>query len=285
MSKSQIACALDARTTTIVRVKSTGTSSFTMTMCRTLNAGLDAMSGPKGKKTAMKLCSMLREWRDEPVAITYSPSEIMTLPAWFPAQSSPDRRDSLCRIEAGYFLRNIEEWSWHALAMEQTPDHPAELEEQMLMFYPAEPARSIEKELQQGYMVGMSGLHIEPVARLSAGTTEPFPVLELEERYAAFYVSVNGKIGYFRYWPVKSGNEREYFAITELTSSLITGVPVWVTGTAADAPAMQRISRETSCTLQTLGIPARVSSTKNAGRGKSMTSLVRAVSTAIMALS
>jgi hypothetical protein len=285
MSRSQIACALDANTTTIVRVKSSGTSSFTMTMCRTLNSGLTAMSGPKGKKAAQKLCSVLREWKDEPVAISYSPAEIRTLPAWFPATAQGDRRDSLCRIEAGYFLRNVDEWAWHVMAMAQTPDHPTEMKKQMLMFYPAEPARTIEKELQQGYMLGMSGLHIEPIARLSAGTTEPFPVLELEERYAAFYVSVDGKIGYFKYWPVKNGSERDYFAINELTSSPITGVPVSVTGTAASDVAIKRIGRETSCTLQPLGIPSRVSSTKDAGTGKSMTSMVRAISTALMALS
>ncbi|HWR01779.1 MAG TPA: hypothetical protein VN371_07915 [Chlorobaculum sp.] len=285
MSRSQIACAIDDDTTTIVRVKSTGTSSFSMTMCHTLNGGLEAMSGPKGRKAAMKLCSMLREWKDEPVALSYSPSEILTLPAWFPAETSRERRDSLCRMEAGYFLRNIEAWAWHSLAIERAPDQPAELEGQVLMFYPSEPVRSIEKELKQGYMVGMSGLHIEPVARLSAGTTEPFAVLELETRYAAYYVSVNGKIGYFRYWPIKNGNERDYFAISELTASPIDGAPVMVTGSAADASAMRRISRETCRDLQPLGIPSRVSSTKNAGKGKSMTSVVRAVSTALMALS
>jgi len=209
----------------------------------------------------------------------------MTLPAWFPAEIANEKRNSLCKIEARYFLRNVEEWAWQSLAVEKTPDHPTGLSEQMLMFYPAEPARSIEKELQQSYQIGLSGLHIEPISRLSAGTTEPFPVLELEEHYAAFYVSVNGKMGYFKYWPVKNGSEREYFAITELKSSPITGVPVRVTGTAADAPAMQRISSETSFTLQPLGMPSRVSSTKDAGTGKSMTSVVRAVSTAIMALS
>ncbi len=285
MSRSQIACSIDADTTTIVRVKSTGTSSFTMTMCRTLNAGLEALSGPRGRKTAMKLCTMLSEWKDEPVALSYSPSEILTLPAWFPAETTRDRHDSLCRMEAGYFLRNIEAWSWQALAIERVPDQPAELEGQMLMFYPSEPARSIEKELKKGYMVGMSGLHIEAVARLSAGTTEPFTVLELEERYAAYYVSVNGKIGYLRYWPVKNSNERDYFAISELTASPIDGLPVMVTGNAADASVVRRIGRETSRNLQPLGMPSRVSSTKDAGKGKSMTAVVRAVSTALMALS
>ncbi|NTU57358.1 MAG: hypothetical protein HGB00_00335 [Chlorobiaceae bacterium] len=285
MSRSQIACAIDASTTTIVRVKSTGAASFCMTMCRTLNTGLEAMSGPKGKKAAMKLCSMLREWKDEPVAVSYSPAEILTLPAWFPASATRDSRDRLCRIEAGYFLKNIEQWSWHVMSMTKTPDHPVGLERQMLMFYPAEPSRSLEKELKQGHTVGMSGLHIEPVASLSAGTTEPFSVLELEERYAAYYVSVNGIIGYFRYWPVKNGHERDYFAISELTSSPGNGAPVWITGTAADAPSLQRIRRETARTVEPLGMPPRVTSTKDAGTGKSMTSMVRAVSTALMALS
>ncbi|NTW51333.1 MAG: hypothetical protein HGB22_01900 [Chlorobiaceae bacterium] len=285
MSRSQIACAIDANTTTIVRVKSTGTASFTMTRCRTLNAGLDAMSGPRGKKAALKLCSILREWRDEPVALSYSPSEILTLPAWFPAQTPSEKIDGLCRIEAGYFLKNTEAWAWDALAIERAPDQPAELDGQMLMFYPSEPANSIEKELKQDYLLGTCGLHIEPIARLSAGTTEPFPVLELEERYAAYYVSVNGKIGYFRYWPIKNGSERDYFAISELTGSAAGDGPVMVTGSAANAETMKRIKRETSCNLQPLGIPSRVTSTKGAGTGKSMTSMVRAVSTALMALS
>ncbi|NTU53093.1 MAG: hypothetical protein HGA97_05195 [Chlorobiaceae bacterium] len=284
MSRSQIACAFSADSTTIARVKSTGTASCTMTMCRTIDGGLDALGGSKGLKHARKLVSLLRQWRDEPVALTYSPEEILTLPAWFPPDTPAERSERFCRIEAEYFLKEVDAWHWHAMAMESESGETNALERQMLMFYPASPAKLVEHELRQHYPVSTYGVHFEAVARLSAGSGAILPVLELEKRYTAFYRSSKGKIGYFRYWPVRKEDDRDYFAITELTSSPAGNTPVMVTGSEAAPNTLERISRATSFELKPLELQPWVSEAKGSGRGKSMTATIRAVSTAIMAL-
>jgi hypothetical protein len=269
MSRSQIGCAFSASSTTIARVKSNGSPSFTMTMCRTIDGGLDDLGGPRGAKLARKLVSLLREWRDEPLALAFSPSEILTLPAWFPPDASDDHRDALCRIEAGYFLKEVDAWRWHAMAIEREAGQAAKLERQMVMFYPAAPARLIENELRHHFDIKRSGVHVEAVACLSAVTKEPLAVLELEERYAALSISTNGKLVYFRYWPVKDASEREYFAVTELTSAPLDGAPVKVTGPAASAKVLERISRETARPLEPLELHPWVSTDKGVGHPRS----------------
>lgn len=284
MSRSQIACAFDTGSTTIARVKSTSAGSFTMTMCRTIDGGLDELGGPKGKRLAKKLVSMLREWRDEPVALSFSPAEIRTLPAWFPEQIASGSCDELCRIEAGYFLNNLESWRWHDMKLEPAAGQDDKLTRRMLLFYPSTPARFIEQELERHFEVNTCGVHIEPLARLSAGTGKTQTVLELEKRYAALSRSVDGKIDYFRYWPVKDESERNYFAITELTGSPIGERTVLVTGSEVNPKTIERISRETSHSLEPLELSRWVSAEKRANKSKSPTATIRAVSTAIMAL-
>ena len=284
MSRSQLACAFEASSTTIARVKSTSTGSFAMTMCRTIGGGLDDLGGPKGAKLARKLLSMLREWKGEPVALSFSPPEIRILPTWFPEQITSDSCDELCRIEAGYFLNDVDAWRWHNMTLESVAEQAEGLSRQILMFYPAAPACFIERELRQHHEVSTNGVHIEPLARLSAGTGQPLTVLELEASYTALTRSVNGKIEYFRYWPVKNGSERDFFAITELNATPAEESPTWVTGSEAKQKSLERLSRESSRALEPLELHPWASEERGAGKAKSPTATMRAVSTAIMAL-
>ncbi|HHE08255.1 MAG TPA: hypothetical protein ENL01_05255, partial [Chlorobaculum parvum] len=282
--RSQIACAFDTGSTTVARVKSTSTGSFTMTMCRTIDGGLDALGGPKGMRLAKKLVSMLREWREEPVALSFSPAEIRTLPAWFPEQIASDSCDNLCRIEAGYFLNDVDAWRWHDMTLESVAEQTEGLSRRMLMFYPAAPACFIERKLRQHHEVTMSGVHIEPLARLSAGTGKPMTVLELETHYVALTRSVDGRIEYFRYWPIKDDSERDFFAITELNANPVEKSPTWVTGSETTKKHLERLSRESPHALEPLELRPWASAERGAGKAKSPTATMRAVSTAIMAL-
>ena len=281
MSRSLIACALEARTTTIVRVKSPGSSTHTMTACRTLGYGLEALLGPKGKKASAKLSEALGEWRDEPLALSISPPSLLTLPAWFPANASKEQREALGKIEANYFLRNVDEWNWQSMPVAHCSDCHEGLEHQVIMFSAAEPAKRVVEQLGRRFRIGMAGLHFEPLVRVTQGSGEPMAVLELEEEYAVFFVSEAGRADCFRYWPVKHASEREFFAITEIGSSPVDRV--LVTGLAADAATMKRIAAATSRTLEPMGIPPQVSTAGVKGCRPS-TGVVRAVSMAMMAL-
>lgn len=284
MSRSQLACAVSADNITIARVKSGGNGSFTTTMCRSLDSGLTALCGSKRMKLVAKLVSSLGKWGDEPVALTFSPPDILTLPAWFPADISAERCEDLCRIEAGFFLRDTDRWQWHPMTMADEADRPPGLERTMVMFYPADPARFVENELRRHFDVNACGLHIEPVAAIASDNGTPASVLELEGRYTALYRAENGKIGYFRYWPVREESERDYFAITELASAQLDGTTIMVTGSAANERIMERIGRETGSKLRSLALPSWVSEAKGAGKGSSKTAMIRAIGTAITAL-
>ncbi len=281
MSRSLIACALEARTATILRVKSSGGPSCTVTACRTLGYGLEELLGPKAKKALSKIANAIGEWRDEPVALSISPSSLLTLPAWFPCCASKAERDSIARVEAGHFVREPGEWSWESMPVEHAEGSPDGLEHRLLLFSAAEPARGAARELAQRFPRVTAGLHFEPLARLTAGSDEPMAILELEEEYAVFLVSRRGRADYFRYWPVKHASEREFFAITELESSPLDRVQV--TGLAADPATVRRIAAATPRALEPLAIPPQVSTTEARGF-RASTGTLRAVAMAMATL-
>ena len=281
MSRSLIACALEAHATTVVRVKSSEWPPCTVTACRTVAYGIEELQGPKSKKAISKISKVIGEWADEPLAVSISPSSILTLPAWFPADASKEQRECLGRIEASHFLRNIDEWTWQAMPVDHDSERPEGLEHHLIMFSAVEPARSIVEMLAQRFRLCTKGLHFEPLVRLTAGSGDPSAVLELEKDYALFFVSRNGRAEYFRYWPVKHASEREFFAITELGSSPLEQVSV--TGLAADAATLKRISAATSRTLEPLTIPPQVSMAETRGCQASP-GVIKAVSMGMMAL-
>lgn len=286
MSRSQIACVFDTGAATIVRVKSSGPSSFTMTMCRSISGGLDSLTGPRLKKIADKLSRLMMEWPDDPLALAFSPAEIRTMPTSFPAAASKEHLTTLCRMEAGFFLRHPDLWSCDSLPIACTQHHARSLEKRMLMFYPAEPAGSVETEMLRRNRINMTGLHFAPLAHLSAGMDGCLPVLELEERYTSFCLSRDGTVDYFMYWPVKNESEREYFAIRELTGSpLCRTTTVKVTGSCANTTVLKRIAAETLSPLEPLGLPRSLAVMGDIKATASSTSMLRAVSTALTALS
>lgn len=285
MSKSQIACVIESGTATVVRLKSSGLPGYTMTVCRTLRTGLAALTGPKAKKNLDKLSGFLREWKNEPVALSFSPSEFHPLPAWFPASAAAEYHEALCRIEAGYFLKNPDQWNWQQFNYEPAPGQAPFIEKKLLLFYQADPCRFIEQQLQKQYSISCKGLHFASFVHLSTFTATPQLILEIEEHYVAFLAAWNGKIEYFRYWPVKSGSEREYFCIRELMAyPLSRSSVINVTGSAADQSLLKHVSRETTCKLEPLGIPESISISDSMKRGKPSFAAVKAISTALMAL-
>jgi hypothetical protein len=256
-----------------------------MTACRTIPAGLPAFAEPKARKTAALLAGVLKEWRDEPLALSLSPEEILTLPAWFPASVTPEYIQTLCKIEAGYFLRNPDAWKWQQLRYETTPGHPPAMEKHLVLFYGATPAQFIEERLQAQHNIVMNGLHFAPLIHLSTCMPTPQLVLELEKRYIAFFVSWNGRVEYFMYWPVKNESEREYFSVRELVAyPLGRSSVVRITGSAAGGSLLKRVAMETSCTLAPLGIPESISFTDSSGVRLASPSFIKAISTALMAL-
>ncbi len=276
-----IVCSLDASRTTIVRATASGSGSCTVTASRTLDTGLDALHGAKGAKAIAKISAALKKWPDEPVTLSLSPSAILTLPVWFPSGISTAQREQLCTIEAGYFVRNVEEWAWQTMPLRHCGEGHEGLAPALMMFYKAEPARTLRKELARQHRIAADGLHIEPIVRLSEGCGEPMAVLELEHGYASFFVSNGGMTECLKYWPASNGSEREFFAIRELGASPHPRVKV--TGLAADPATVRRIASATACAIEPLGVPPERMAGDDLRGSAVSTGIIRAASTALAA--
>jgi hypothetical protein len=247
---------------------------------------MEMFSGPKAPKALAKLSGVLREWRDEPLALSVSHPKIRTLPAWFSANATAEQHETLCRIEAGYFLKNPEAWHWQQLPCKSAPGEHPDMEKQLLMFFPADPCRAIERHVRSSHHVTLNCMHVAPLLFLSTFTATMQHILEIEEGYVIFFSALNGKITYYRYWPVKSGSEREYFCIRELMA--LPGsreLTVEVTGSAAEPAMLKRLSQETGCNLEPLKIPDSIGIMDQTKGKASSSAAVRAISAALMALS
>jgi hypothetical protein len=281
MSRSLIACAIEAGTTTVVRAKNPEPSTCTITDVLTVRYGLDGLLGPGGAKAAAKIAKTLRKWEGEPVALSVSPGELPLLPAWFPAGAPEELREQLCRMEAGLFFRQPDTWGWTHMPVADAREYPKGLDARVIMFYPLELRRVIEEAIGTRHPVERFGLHVEAIAGLVGGSDEPVAVLELEEGYASFMVSRMGRVEYYRCWPVKNPGEREFFAITELGASEIDSVSV--TGLAADGASVRRIASGASRTIDPLVIPHRIGMEGKSNNRTPATGLARAVGTALAA--
>lgn len=281
MSRSLIACAIDAGTTTVVRAKNPEPSTCTITDHLTVSYGLDGLLGPKGAKAAAKIASAIRRWEGEPVALSVSPGELPLLPAWFPAGAAAEQRNQLCRLEASLFLKQPDGWGWHHMPIASVQEHPEGLEAQVIMFYPVGIRRALEEAIGPRHPFERCGLHVDAIASLAGGPDEPAAVLELEEKYASFMVSRMGRVEYYRCWPVNNASEREFFAITELKAAP-TGTAS-VTGLAADAASVRRIASGASRTLDPLAMPRWIGMDGKAKNRTMSTGLARAIGTALAA--
>jgi len=284
MSKSQIACSISTTECTVVRLKTSG-SGYSLSECQILPLGLGDLISGKRKRLLNKLKSCLKVWYNEDLALSIEPGTYLPLPAYFPAKASPEDCKEYSKIEAGYFLTQPEKYSCDISGYFDT-NSSRTYKKHLLLFYPDEHCRKVSEHFATNHRIVFIGSPQLPLFHLSKLTGEPQVILELENNYVLLTISRNGHIQQFSFHQVMNKEEMEYFTIKELVDNPVcreTGVQV--TGTMADKIMTGLIGKETSIVLKALSIPPSISISNPQQFTLSSASAVKAISTALMALS
>ncbi|NTV51195.1 MAG: hypothetical protein HGA20_16330 [Geobacteraceae bacterium] len=284
MSKSLIACAIVAKECALVRLKTSGDNGYSLSLSKTLPFGLGDFTRNRGKQLLKKLDSQLNEWPDEELALCIGPKNYLTLPASFPANASSEECRKYCAIEAKYFLCRPEEYDCDFIGYGDSSS--GRLEKKILLFYLAEPSRTISEHLSTNHRIVFRGTPQQPLLHLSKHMNNAQFILELENNFILLTVSKNGRIEKFSCREVKNRKEIEYFTIRKLIDNpLCHNNGVQVTGTMADKAMTKLIQKETSITLKQLTLPPSIAINNPQKLPVSSAAAVKAISTALMALS
>jgi hypothetical protein len=284
MSKSQIACTINTTECAVVRLKTSGTTGYSLTACKTLPFGLGDLASGKEKRLLNKLGHHLKEWHNEDLALCVEPETYCSLPAYFPADASQNECKEYCKIEAGYFLSQPEKYSCELTGFCDTTSKKSEIK-RLLIFYPDERCRTASEHFSSNHQIVFSGSPQLPLVYLSKFTEKPQVILALENNSVLLTISRNGLIEKFTYHKVKSREEMEYFTIKVLTDNPVCcKTDVQVTGIKANKVMMAMIGKETSMNLTRLNIPTSIPISNPQQFSLSSASVVTAISTALMAL-
>jgi len=285
MNESQIACSINTKEFTIVRIKTSGMTGYSLTACKTLPLGLVDIASGKGKRILNKLGRHLKEWQNEDLALCIDPDTYLPLPAYFPVDASVDECKKYCNIEAGYFLTHPEKYGCDLTGYGDNTIGQSE-NKRLLLFYPDERCKHAADHFSSNHRIVFSGSPRRPLVFLSRFTGEPQVVLELENNYVLLTISRNGRIEKLIYHQVKSREEMEYFTLKVLTdNSLGNTTDLQITGIKADNVMIALIGKETSINLTRLNIPQSIMISNPEQYSVSSASVVKAISTALMALS
>jgi hypothetical protein len=283
MSKSLIACAIDAKECALVRLKTSGDSGYCLSFCKTLPFGRDDLASNKGKRLLKKIDNHLEEWPDEELALCIGPKNYLPLPACFPANTNSEKCREYCKIEAGYFLRQPEEYQCDCTGY--GAGSGGAHEKKMLLFYPADPYRKAAEHFSTTHRIVFRGTPQLPLLHLSKFTGNAQVILELEENYLLLTVSRNGRIEQCSCREIKNRKEIEYFTIRELVENpLCHETEVQVTGILADKAMTALIQKETSIQLKRLSLPPSIPINNPQKLSVTSAAAVKAISTALMAL-
>jgi len=281
-SRSIIACAIDHQESALVRLKTSGTDGYTLSGCTTLPHGINSFVAGREKRLLTKLQNACRAWKEDALALCVGTERLLPLPACFPEEVSQEEQRDYCRIEAEYFLERPADYGCDIA--NYASDH-AEEQNRLLLFYPAEPCRSIAKYLSDDHQICFAGTAQLPLVHLSNFMAEPQVILELEKSSVLLTIAHNGALEKLAFHQVKSREEAEYFTMKELTENPICRqTAVQVTGSRADKAMLALIAGERSLTLKPLGIPPTLAMSNPQRFATSSPAVVKAISTAVMGL-
>jgi len=282
VSKSIIACTIDHAESAVIRLKTSGSNGFTLCGCKTLPHGLHSIASGKEKRLLGKLKSYCSAWKKEELVLCVGTESLLTLPACFPADATPEESREYCNIEGEYFLNRPEEYGCDIA--KYNSGHATD-SNRLLLFYPAEPCRRVAKYLSDEHQILFAGTAQLPLVHLSKFTEEPQVILELEHSSVLLTISHHGAIKKLSFHQVKNQEETEYFTMKELMENPICRqTALHVTGTRADKAMMSLIGAETSCPLKPLSIPASLSISNPQRLNTSSPAVVKAISAALMML-
>ncbi|MEI6846421.1 MAG: hypothetical protein WCK32_00045 [Chlorobiaceae bacterium] len=284
MSQSQIACTIDTKECAIVRLKTSGIDTYSLSGCKLFPFGLDDIAGDKGNRLLKRLSDYLKKWSQEEIALCMEPANFQPLLAYLPEGASFEAAQKYCRIEAGYFLNRPEEYCFDVSSYADEACGNVPYVKHLLLFYPAEPCRIAVNHFSVNYRIVFMGAALLPLLYLSKFTNTEQVILKLEQQYMLFAVSKNGRIEKFSYRQIKNRKEAEYFSISEIVANPVyREMDFQITGKWADRAMTTVIGKETSITLRPLVIPSLISISNPKKFPISSSAAVKAISVALMA--
>lgn len=283
MTRSLVACAVDARESSVVRLKTSTGDGFVLSGCMTIPAGLAEISSPKGQRALKKLAAWASKWAGEPMALSVAHDTYRPLPASFRKEASDEECLRCSRMEASYFLSDPQSYGCDILPY--GTEAGGELERKLLLFWPQAAQGGIERALGERHEI----VHTSTPLKTAVGMTEmgggKRVLLELGKGHVLLLVASGGSVEQFMHRPARNREESCYFALRKLSEAgLAAGTPVQLRGAFADRGMQELIRRESGCEPVAETLPPSLSVSGMPRKAISSPSAQNAIMTAIRAL-
>ncbi|TCD47857.1 hypothetical protein [Chlorobium sp. N1] len=284
MSRSMVACAVDALESSVVRLKTSGGDGFILSGCRTVPAGFRELTSPKGQRTLKRLAAHAAKWAGEPLALTVAYDTYHPLPALFPAGATAEECAGCSRLEASYFLSEPDRYRCDILPFTTEAEEGAH-ERKLLVFWPEAARGSIARAFEERHGLSLESTPVKTAVGMSKLSAEPTVLLELESGHLLLLVASGGAVEHFSHRQVRNRDESRYFALRELSEAgLPAGTPVQLRGELADRAMRELIKHESGFEPTAQALPPTISVSGMSKSVASSPSALVAIMTAIQAL-
>ncbi|NTW81811.1 MAG: hypothetical protein HGB36_00355 [Chlorobiaceae bacterium] len=282
MGISQTVCTIDTSECALIGLESSGGAAYRLTGCKTFPFGIRELLSEKGKRLLKKIVRQIGKMQSEEIVLCIAPETYLPLPAYFPADADPSQYQELCRMEAEHFLNQPDDYNCDVTGYGELTKSLHE--KKLLLFYPAEPCRTVSDMFSADYRVRYSCSPHLSLLQLSMHGDTPLATIELENNYFLISVSKHGRLEKFICRQVRSREEAIFFTIKELSGNpLLRETGVQITGTRVDKALVTLIGKETSLKTKPLGIPSSIPISNLVKFSITSPAAVKAISTALMA--
>ena len=284
MNKSIVACAIDTTESAVVQLKKSSGTGHILDACKIIPFGIEDFFSDKGNHRKKKLDTFIKGCRQEELALCYTPPMYLPLQATFPVAATREECNDYCRIEAGYFLNQPEQYECDSMEYGSRSDNDA-TDPRLLLFYPAEPCRALSEYFSAHYRVLFHGTRQSTLLHLSKCSGMPQVILEFENNYVLCAVARNGRMEHFSCHQTNNTKESEYFALSAIINNPVCReTEVQVTGSKADKAMIAFIKKETGLALKPIHSPHSLFIGNPHQYNLASPATVKAISTALMAL-
>ncbi len=263
-SKSALACVIDHNASAAVRLKTSGSSGYTLSACKTWRYGAHHLKSGKASGLLEKMSRWCSTWREEELVLCVGTETLLPLPVTLPIDATPDEIREYCRMEAEYFVSQPNTFCCdrapyaNKYASEYAGEHDSTTT--LLLFYPAQPCSQIADHFAANHRLLFAGTTHRALIHLSTLMAEPLVMLELGEQSVTFMVARNGAIEWLSSHQVKTQDEAEYFTMKELMEHPICRqTTVYVTGSRADKAILALIDGDKAFSITPLCLPSTLS--------------------------
>lgn len=246
-------CMIDTDSTVITGVSFADRNDYVVREYKKMQAGINMYRGPGKERAIKRLASFLTKKKIRSLVLAIHPDTFYPLDTYFPADLSGKDFDSHCRTEATFLFHKPENYCYdHIPYTRQTTEEA--IQKHLLFYYSMEIPETLQENLHSCCALKSTALYLTHLIRSIAAASDPFVLLEIDNRHATCSAGNNGALEYFSYWQMNHHSDAEYFALRELLQNpKYRSYPVYMTGSLTmKSPLATRLSEETNRTIQPL---------------------------------